>query len=68
MNAVSEIKLYDADTFEYSGSIVIFDDSGWEFRDMDNQYLEQIAKGMPLKGVLSVLISFNIVYDIIPIA
>ena len=66
MKVVNEIKLYNADTFEYSGSIMIFNDSDWEFRDMENHFLVEITKGMPLKGVLSVLISFNIVYDIIP--
>lgn len=58
------IKLYNMDTLDYSGSILVTND-GWEYEGVDDQYLRTITRGMPLKALLANLVSFNIVYDII---
>lgn len=57
------IKLYDADTFEYRGMILVCGKM-WEYREMNDDYLQTVTLGMPLKAVLASLISFNIVYEI----
>ncbi|MCX7679206.1 MAG: hypothetical protein N2316_08290 [Spirochaetes bacterium] len=57
------IRLYDADTFDYVGMIVACG-SRWEYREVDNEFLQAVTVGMPLRGVLAGLISFNIVYEI----
>jgi len=59
-----EIKLYDADSLEYCGSIFV-DGSKWRYSDVNNPHLIKTTEGMPLKTVLMSLISFNLVYDII---
>ncbi len=58
------IKLYDADSFEYAGSIVV-SGSDWEYRDVDNDHMKSVTQGMPVKAVLMCMINFNLVYDII---
>ena len=58
------IKLYHMDTLEYSGSIVV-KDNGWEYRDITNDHMVSVTKGMPLKAVLACLASFNMVYDVV---
>ncbi|MCU0847926.1 MAG: hypothetical protein MUD12_08575 [Spirochaetes bacterium] len=60
-----EIKLYDADSLEYCGSIIV-KGSDWRYSDVNNPHLIKTTDGMPLKTVLMSLISFNLVYDIIP--
>lgn len=57
------IKMYNADSMEYTGSILV-NGYQWEFRDVDDEHLIRTTSGMPLKAVLACLISFNIVYDI----
>lgn len=64
MNNKSKIKLFDADTMEYAGSIVI-NKGQWQYEDVNNEHLKQMTTGMPIKAVLACLISFNLVYDII---
>lgn len=63
---IKEIILYDADTTEYSGKIIV-EGSQWHFVEVSNAYLATFTKGMPLKAMLPCLISFNLVYDIIEI-
>jgi hypothetical protein len=58
------IKLYQMDTLEYSGSILVKDNS-WEYQDVTNDHMVSVTKGMPLKAVLACLASFNLVYDVI---
>ena len=57
------IKLYDCDSLEYCGSI-ISEGAEWEYKDVDDEHMISVTKGMPLKGVLACLINFNMVYDI----
>lgn len=66
MELTSKIELFDADSLEYAGSIEVRGEQ-WNFADVKNDYLIEITKMMPLKGLLSSLINFNIVYDIIEI-
>lgn len=61
---IKEIILYDADSLEYSGKIIV-EDNSWKFSEVSNEFLVTFTKGMPLKAVLQCLISFNIVYDVI---
>ena len=57
------IKLYNADTFEYKGSILVKGHE-WEYRDVEDEYLKKMTVGMPVKAVMMCLIQFNLVYDI----
>jgi hypothetical protein len=59
-----EIKLYHIDSMEYSGSIDVKDGS-WEYRDVVNDHMISVTKGMPIKAVLACLVNFDLVYDII---
>ncbi len=59
-----EIKLYQMDSLEYSGSIIVRGND-WEFRDVTDGHLRSVTKGMPIKALLASLSSFNLVYDII---
>lgn len=59
-----QIKLYNIDTLEYSGSIVVTD-TGWDYRDVTNEHMMSVTRGMPLKAVMACLVSFNLVYDIL---
>lgn len=61
---IKEVILYDADSLEYSGKIIV-EDNSWKFSEVSNEFLVTFTKDMPLKAVLQCLISFNIVYDII---
>lgn len=61
---IKEVKLYDADTLEYAGSMIV-DGSTWNYSDVKDSHLVEVTKGMPLKAVFPCLISFNLVYDII---
>lgn len=61
---MKEVKLYDADTLEYAGSIIL-DDGPWYYKDVKNDFLVQTTTGMPVKAAMQLLISFNLVYDII---
>jgi len=63
---IKEIKLYNADTLEYAGSMVVTG-STWDYSDVKDDFLVEVTKGMPLKSVFPCLISFNLVYDIIEI-
>lgn len=65
LSAVKEIKLFDADTLEYVGSIMMKEHMEWEYQDVDNDFLLETTSGLPLKGVLASLINFNIVYEIV---
>ncbi len=61
---VKEIRLFDADTLEYAGYIKLDNDS-WSYVDVKDEHMVNVTTGMPLKGALQCLISFNLVYDII---
>ena len=63
-SGIKEVKLYDADTLEYAGSMVVKNKS-WEYVDIKDKHLAEVTKDMPLKSVLPCLITFNLVYDII---
>ncbi|HOW82490.1 MAG TPA: hypothetical protein PK573_08020 [Spirochaetota bacterium] len=65
LSKAKEIRLFNADTLEYSGSIVIENEKFWEYRDVDNDHLMETTRGLPLKGVLTSLIYFNIVYEVV---
>ncbi|HNX22899.1 MAG TPA: hypothetical protein PKG60_02545 [Spirochaetota bacterium] len=62
--AIKEVKLYNADTLEYAGSMVV-NGSTWDYIDVKDSFLIEVTKGMTLKSVFPCLISFNLVYDII---
>ena len=59
-----KIKLFDADTLEYEGSIIV-NKNQWQFENVKNENLKKMTSGMPIKAVLACLISFNLVYDIV---
>ena len=59
-----QVKLYDMDTMEYAGAIVTTAD-GWEYRDVTNEYMMSVTRGMPIRGVMACLAWFNLVYDLI---
>jgi hypothetical protein len=61
---IKEVKLYDADTLEYAGSMVV-NGKTWDYNEVKDSFLIEVTKGMPLKSVFPCLISFNLVYDII---
>jgi len=61
---IKEVKLYNADTLEYAGSMVVKGNT-WEYDGVKDDYLIQVTSGMPLKSVFPCLISFNLVYDLI---
>jgi hypothetical protein len=61
---IKEVKLYDADTLEYAGSMVV-NGKTWDYNEVKDNFLIEVTKGMPLKSVFPCLISFNLVYDII---
>lgn len=64
MKITSIVKLFDADSLEYAGSIEVrgFD---WNYAEVKDENLIKMTSGMPVKGVLAMLINFNLVYDII---
>lgn len=64
MDLIKEIKLYDADSLEYSGSMIV-NGGEWKYDGVKDEHLIQVTTGMPLKAVLACLISFNFVYDVI---
>jgi hypothetical protein len=57
------IKLYNADSLEYAGSILV-KGKAWEYVDVDDEYMKKVTVGMPVKAVMMCLINFNLVYDI----
>ena len=61
---MKEVRLYNADTLEYAGTMIVKDNS-WDSVDINDKYLLEMTKGMPIKSVLPCLITFNLVYDII---
>ncbi len=61
---IKTIKLFNADSLEYAGSIMVRGQS-WEYRDVDDDHLKRVTVGMPVKAVMMCLIHFNLVYDII---
>ncbi len=61
---IKEVKLYDADTLEYAGSMVV-NGRTWDYNEVKDNFLIEVTSGMPLKSVFPCLISFNLVYDII---
>jgi|GEM_PF-1973820 len=64
VNAYSEIKLFDADSFEYAGSILM-DNKKWELKDVTLQEVLDLPKDMPVKAILQMLIAYNLVYDVV---
>jgi hypothetical protein len=62
---INEITLFDADTLEYAGSIVMNDSSSWSYVNVKDDYMVGVTSGMPLKAALQCMITFNLVYDII---
>jgi hypothetical protein len=65
LSKTKEIKLFNADTLEYTGSIIITNERFWEYKDVTDDHLISTTRGLPLKGVLSSLIYFNLVYDVV---
>ena len=63
MNETKEIKLFDADSLDYAGKIVIKDEK-WNFIDVTDDHLIKMTSAMPLNGVLSSLMTFNMVYEL----
>jgi hypothetical protein len=61
---IKEVKLYNADTLEYAGSMVV-NGSTWDYIEVKDSFLVKSTTGMPIKTVFQCLISFNLVYDII---
>jgi hypothetical protein len=57
-------ELFDIDTLEYSGSIIITE-TGWDYRDVTNEHMKSVTRGMPLKAALSCMGWFGLVYDVI---
>jgi hypothetical protein len=66
MQMTSEVKIFDADTLDYAGSILVYGRE-WKYSEVNDSYMIQVTSGMPLKAVLGSLINFNKVYDIIPV-
>ncbi len=66
MNLIKEIKLYDADSLEYSGSMIV-EGKDWKYDGVKDEHLIQVTTGLPLKAALSCLITFNFVYDVIEV-
>ncbi len=64
MQINNEFKLYNSDSLKYEGSI-IQEGQEWKYKDVNNDHLVEVTKGMPLKAVLSNLIFFDLVYDVI---
>lgn len=64
MNSTQEILLYNADTLEYAGKIVVTDGK-WVYDGVSDQHLIEMTSNMALRGVLSCLISFNLVYEMV---
>lgn len=60
---IKNVKLYNAETLEYEGEIVVHTDK-WEYVDVVNSDLVKMTQNMPLKALLALLISFNLVYDL----
>lgn len=58
------VRLYTMDTLEYAGCI-ISDGPQWHYRDITDERLMSMTKGMPLKAVLAYLSTFNLVYDLV---
>ena len=57
------IKLYNADSMEYAGSILVKGQT-WEYVDVEDEHMKKVTVGMPVKAVMMCLINFNLVYDI----
>jgi hypothetical protein len=64
MNLIKEIRLYDADSLEYSGSMIVNGNS-WQYEGVKDEHLIQVTTGLPLKAAMSCMITFNLVYDVI---
>ena len=60
---IRNVKLYNADTLEYAGEIIVSTDK-WEYVDVVNTDLVEMTQNMPLKSLLPCLIAFNLVYDL----
>ena len=60
---IRNVKLYNADTLEYAGEIIVSSHE-WEYKNVSDSSLLEMTRGMPLKALLPCLISFNIVYDL----
>ncbi len=61
---IKEVKLFNADTLEYAGSMIV-DGESWKYQDVMDEFLIDVTAGMPIKSVFPCLIGFNLVYDII---
>lgn len=61
---IKEVKLYNADTLEYAGSMVVTGNT-WQYSGVKDDFLVESTSAMPMKSVFPCLISFNLVYDII---
>ncbi len=64
MQENQEILLYNADTLEYAGKILV-ENGKWEYQEVSDQDLIEMTSKMALRGALSCLISFNLVYEIV---
>lgn len=61
---IKEVKLFNADTLEYAGSMIV-DGNTWKYNEVKDEFLIATTSAMPLKSVFPCLITFNLVYDII---
>lgn len=61
---IKEVKLYDADTLEYAGSMIV-NGNTWKYSGVRDDFLIESTSALPMKSVFQCLISFNLVYDII---
>ena len=64
--SIKEVKLYNADSMEYAGSMIV-NGNTWNYSGVKDDFLVEVTTGMPLKSVFPCLISFNLVYDIIEV-
>lgn len=62
--SIKEVKLYNADTLEYAGSMIVTGNT-WQYNGVKDDFLVESTSAMPMKSVFPCLISFNLVYDII---
>ena len=61
---IDKIILFDADTLENAGEIIV-DGDNWEYIDVDNDHMKDVTKNMKIRAVMSNLMMFNYVFDII---
>jgi len=61
---IDKIILFDADTLDNAGEIIV-DGDNWEYINVDNDHMKDVTKNMKIRAVMSNLMIFNYVFDII---